>query len=89
MFTSIIRSHSSIFEPLERRLRHQAGVVDHHIDASVGLHGGVDQFLDLLAVADVRHHGDRLAAPAGQLACQGLEAIGAPRSQHDARALLG
>ena len=51
-------------EALERRLRHQPGVVDHHVDAPVRLHGRVDQPLHLVAVGDVRRDGERLAAAA-------------------------
>ncbi len=51
-------------EPFERRVRHQAGVVEHHVDAAVGLHGRVDQVLDLIAVGDVGGDGQGLAAAA-------------------------
>jgi hypothetical protein len=57
-------------EALERRLRHQPGVVDHDVDAPVCLHGRVDQSFDLLVVGDVRSYGDCLAAAAGQLVRQ-------------------
>jgi hypothetical protein len=54
-------------EAFKWRLRHQPGVVDHHIDPPVCLHGCVDQSFDLLAVGDVRRYGECLAAAAGQL----------------------
>src|SRR2546423_918710 len=76
-------------EALEWRLRHQPGVVDHDVDTPVCLHGGVDQSLNLVALGDVCRYGECLAATAGQLVGQGLDAIGAPRTQHNACALRG
>jgi hypothetical protein len=67
MFTSIIRFRFVDLEAFKWRLRHQPGVVDHHIDPPVCLHGCVDQSFDLLAVGDVRRYGECLAAAAGQL----------------------
>ena len=76
-------------EALERRVRHQPGVVDHDVDAPVGLHGCIDQSLHL--VASVTSVGTASALPPlpGQLVCQRLDAIDAPRTQHNARALRG
>ena len=37
-------------------MRHQAGVVDDHVDAAVRLHRVIDKALDLLAVGHVGLH---------------------------------
>ena len=50
---------------LKKRLRHQPGIVDHHVDASVGLYGYLDQCFDLLTARHVRRQRGRLAAIAG------------------------
>jgi hypothetical protein len=44
-------------QPLDRRKRHEAGVVDDRVDASVRLHGALDEALDLGVFCDVRLHG--------------------------------
>jgi len=69
MFTSITRFQSSILRRERWRLRHQPGVVDHHIDPPVCLYGCVDQSFDLFVVGDVRRYGSGLAATAGQFVC--------------------
>jgi hypothetical protein len=51
----------------KRCLRHQPGVVDHHIDPPVGLHRCVDQVPNLVALGDVRGHGECPAATAAKL----------------------
>jgi hypothetical protein len=43
-------------QALEQRLRHQARIVDHDIEAAMRLHGMVDQALYLIVFADVRLH---------------------------------
>jgi hypothetical protein len=37
-------------EPFERRMRHQAGVVEHDIDSSEPVHSRVDESLHLIGV---------------------------------------
>ncbi len=69
-------------QTLERRLRHQAGIVDHDVDTPVCLHRAVDELLHLLAVDDVGRDGERLSATAGEFVRQRLDAIGTPRTQH-------
>src|SRR5215469_9489111 len=54
------------FETFKQGLRHQPGVVDHHVDPPVGLHGGVYQSLDLVVLNDIRRYGECLAATAAQ-----------------------
>src|SRR5271157_3463674 len=49
----------------------------------------LDQSLHPVTLGDVCSHGECLAAAAGQLVCQRLEAIDAPRTQPAARALRG
>ena len=63
-------------EPSKRRLRHQPGIVDHHVDSTVGLGACVDQSLDLVAVGYVRRDGERFAAAVTQFAGQRLKARG-------------
>ena len=72
---------------LERRVRHQPGIVDDHVDPAVQPHRAVDQALDLLALGDVGLH-DGVAA-ARQLLGQRLEPIDPPRAEHELRALRG
>jgi len=57
-------------QAIERRLRHEPGIVDHHIDPPVGLNCAVDQSFDLLVVGDVCRHGERIAALVVDLTCQ-------------------
>jgi len=52
---------------LERRLRHQPRVVDHHIYTATSLNRSVDQLLDCIAVADVCLYRKRLAAVTAQI----------------------
>jgi hypothetical protein len=74
---------------LERRMRHDAGVVEDDVDASVLLHRGVDQRLDLRGVGDVGHKSGRRAFRAGDLIDQRVKPLGAPRSEYDGRPALG
>ena len=67
-------------QALEWRVRHQPGVVEHHVDAPVGLHGGVDQRLHLVSVRDIRGYGQRLAASACQFVGQRLDTVDTPRT---------
>ena len=73
-------------QPFERRERHQAGVVDDHVDAPVRLHGAVDEALDLGALGHVGPH-DRVASQR-QLVGQRLKPVEAPRAQHQLRPVL-
>jgi hypothetical protein len=57
---------------------------DHDVDAPKGLHGGVDQSLDLVVARDVGCHGDCPGAAAGEFIGQCLNAIDASRTQHNA-----
>jgi hypothetical protein len=78
------------FEALERRLWHQPGIIDHHINPPTFPHRRVHQILHhMRAVGDVGCHGHCLAAAGNQLARQRLDAILSPRVQHDVRALCG
>src|SRR5215213_9203172 len=70
-------------ERLERRERHQAGVVDDRVDAPMGLHGVVHEMPDLLVVAHVGLH-DGLVAER-ELAGERLEPFETPRAQHELR----
>ncbi|MHC2293802.1 hypothetical protein ACVIJW_009672 [Bradyrhizobium barranii subsp. barranii] len=70
-------------QPFEQRLRHQAGIVEHHVDAAVGLHTRVHQGLHLRAVGNVGPDGQRLAATRRDLVHERGKAIGAPRTEHD------
>ena len=89
MLTSIIWSHSSTL----RRSSGECGIRPALlIITSMRPYAStarVDQRLDLLAVGHVGLHGERLAALGGQLGGQRLDAVGAPRAEHDRRALLG
>jgi len=86
-FTSIIRSHSSTFRRSSGACGISPALFDHDVDTPVCLHGRIDQALHLVAPGDVHRYGECLAAAAGQLLGQGLDAIDAPCTQHDARAL--
>jgi hypothetical protein len=77
------------FQALERGMRHQARVVEHHVDATVGLHRGVDQFLHLGAVGDVGADRDGLVASFCQLSHERMQAVGAARAEYDAGTLSG
>jgi len=61
-------------------------VVDQHVDATVAFDRGVDQRLHLRRVRHIGCERERPAALAGDLVDQRLEAVDAPRAQHDARA---
>jgi hypothetical protein len=76
-------------EAFQERLRHQPGVVEHDVDAPVLLHGRVHEALHLAAVGDVGGEGERLPSLGRQVVRERLEAAGAPRAQHDRRALRG
>jgi hypothetical protein len=75
-------------QALEECLRHQAGIVDHHVDPSEGFHGSVYEMLHLLAVCDVHGDRNRLAATAGHLFRKRLNAILAACAEHQLGALL-
>ncbi len=55
---------------LKRRARHNPRVVDHDIDTAKLLHGGIDQFLNLVTVSDVCGNSDCLSAVAIQFISQ-------------------
>ena len=52
-------------KPLERRLRHQLGVVDHDVNTTERLHGGVRKSFDLITADDIRSDRECLAPAAG------------------------
>lgn len=71
---------------LERRERHEACIVDHHVDAPEGLDRMTDERLDLLAV---RHlHFEDGAVLIAQLLGQSFEPIQAAGPKSDFRAFL-
>jgi hypothetical protein len=74
---------------LERRVRHDARVVEDHVDAAVLLDRSIDKRLDLRRIGYVGDTRGRLAARSGDLVDQRLEAIGAPRAQYYRRAAVG
>jgi hypothetical protein len=74
-------------QKFKRRLRHQSGIVDHHVNAAEGPHSGIDQSLHLRGVGDVRGHGERFAAGTRQRLRESLEAILPSRAEHEDRAL--
>jgi len=55
-------------EAFEWCLRHDPGIVDHDVNSSVGMHGNVDQLLDVITAGDVGDDGRRFAAPSIDLA---------------------
>jgi hypothetical protein len=42
-------------------VRHQAGVIDDHVNASMQLHGMIHEMLDLFALRHVSPHGGAIA----------------------------
>ena len=72
-------------QPLEQRLRHEARVVDHDVDASVRLNGPIDQPLHLIAAGDVGLERQRFAAAAGQFGSERRQAIDTSCAEDDAR----
>jgi len=66
-------------------VRHQSGVVEHDIDAPIGLGGRVDQVGHLLAVSDVGLDGHGFRPAAGEFLRQGLDALDATRPENDCR----
>lgn len=67
-------------EALERGVRHESGVVEQDVDAPVGLHGRIDELLDLLMLRHICPDRDRLAAQADELLRERLDAVDASRS---------
>jgi hypothetical protein len=67
-------------------LLHQAGIVEHDVDASEALDGDIDQGLDLRAIGDVGSLGERLGAATVDLVRQRLDTFAAARPEHDDRA---
>ena len=55
---------------LKRRARHNPRVVDHDIDTAKLLHGGIDQFLNLVTMSDVCGNSDCVSAAAIQFISQ-------------------
>src|SRR6202023_1846325 len=64
----------------ERREGHQAGVVDYHINAPMGLHCMVHEMLDLRVLSHVSLHGGVIAQR--KLCDECLKPFETPRSQH-------
>jgi len=88
MFTSIIRSHSSILS----RSSGACGIRPALLSITSmrpQVCTAVYQRLDLLAAGNIGRNRDCLAAACSQLLCQRLKAIGTARPQHDSRALGG
>ena len=67
-------------EAIHGRERHQAGVVDDHVDAPVGLHGTVHETPDLLVLRHVCLHGGVVAQR--QLSGERLKPFKPPCPQH-------
>ena len=68
-------------------MRHEAGVVDDHVDAAVRLHSAIHQALDLLARSDVGLNDSVLAER--QLLGERLKPVETARAQHELGAALG
>jgi hypothetical protein len=68
-------------EAFERRLRHQAGVVDHDVDAAVGLDRCIHQVLDLVALDHIGPDGECLTAAPVQLVCQCPDTVVTTRTE--------
>ena len=74
-------------EPLERRLRHQPGIVDDHVDPPKAATAASTNCLTWSRWVTSVVTAIALPPPPWQLSCQCLEAIHPPRPEHDARAL--
>ncbi len=85
ILTSTIWSQSATFLPFQRRMRHQARVVKHHVDAAIGFDGGIDQVLHLGKLRDIGDEGQRFAALGIDLCGQCIDAISAACAQHHGR----
>jgi hypothetical protein len=72
---------------LEARARHEAGVVEHDINAPVCLHSMTDQTLDLLALRDIGPNDGFLVEP--KLACERLKSVDAPSAKHELGSVPG
>jgi hypothetical protein len=71
--------------PLQGRVRHDAGIVDDHVDSPVCVHGMIDKADDLLVLRHIRLH-DGLVTQR-QFIGERLEPIQTPCAQHHVRAL--
>src|SRR5690606_31144056 len=74
-------------EHLERRERHDAGVVDEDVDASEPPGGAVDEGLYLIAVGDVGGDGEGLPAVLFDLGRERLDPVSAAGAEHEAGTL--
>jgi hypothetical protein len=69
-------------------MRHDAGVVEDHVDTAVLVDGTVHERLDLGRIGYVCDERGCLSSSLRELIDQRLQSVGAPRSQHDSRAAL-
>src|ERR1051326_2686766 len=76
-------------EALQGRVRHESGVVEHHVNASIGLDGSIDQAFHLIGVCHIGLEGKSLAATTGEFCGQCLETLNTPSSQYDRCTLCG
>ena len=68
-------------QAFERGPRHQAGVVDHHVDPTEALNCRLHQRLHLVAAGYVRGHRERLAAVLHDFVCERLQTVRTPRRE--------
>src|SRR5208283_24248 len=71
---------------LKRRVRHKTGVVEDHVDASVGLYRAVYETLNLFALRHIRLHGSVNAQ--GKLFRERLKSVEASRAKHQLSSAL-
>ena len=70
-------------QTLKRGMRHQPGVVDHHVNPAVSCNRCLDQMLDLRSLRDVCLHGDGFFVAACQLRSQRVNTVKASRAKHN------
>ena len=75
---------STVIDP-ERLGQRVRGIVDHHIDAAELVDGALHQCSEVLDVADVRRHADRLAAEVTQMRGGLVAGLGFAAGHDDAR----
>src|SRR5271166_2636348 len=64
-------------------MRHEAGVVDHDVDASELFDGSIYKFTDLFPFGHIGCKREDFAAALGQFFGDCVEAIRSPRAEHD------